>query len=225
MQISVIIPVLNEAAIIGSSLKTLAALDGIHEIIVVDGGSIDKTVDIAGKTARVISSPRGRSRQMNAGSAVAGGSVFLFLHIDTILPENAANAIENSLKDPRVIGGRFRLRLDNKGWRYQMLGRNINMRDHFFRGFTGDQAIFVRREVFKDIGGYPPVDLMEDLELGRRMCRKGRVVRLSQYVTTSARRWRQGGLFRTVIIMWTLRFLYYMGCPPSLLSQWYGDAR
>jgi hypothetical protein len=162
---------------------------------------------------------------MNAGAALASGDVLLFLHADTILPDNAASAIEQSLADTAVIGGRFRVRLDNPGWRYRLVGWSINTRDRLVRGFTGDQAIFIRREAFTTLGGYPPVELMEDLEFGRRMCRKGKVARLSQCVTTSARRWENGGVASTVFLMWTLRLLYFMRCPPALLQRWYGDAR
>ena len=225
MLISVIIPVLNEASNIGLALERVMSLPGDKEVIVVDGGSSDGTVEIARKYARVISSPRGRASQMNAGVAAAGGDVFLFLHADTILPPNATSAIEHSLSNSSVVGGRFRVRLDNPSWRYRMVGWSINARDRFIRGFTGDQAIFVRREVFNGIGGYHPLALMEDLEFGRRLCRHGKVARLSLYVTTSARRWENGGVLRTVFLMWTLRLLYFMRCPPSLLQRWYNDAR
>ena len=162
---------------------------------------------------------------MNAGAAVAHGGALLFLHADTILPPDALNAVERTLSDPAVVGGRFKVKLNNTGWRYRMVGWSINVRDCVFGGFTGDQAIFVRRNIFNKIGGYPPVGLMEDLEFGCRLCRQGKVARLSLYVTTSARRWENGGVLRTVFLMWTLRLLYFMRCPPSLLQRWYGDAR
>lgn len=225
MLISVIIPVLNEASNIGRALERVTSLPSDKEVIVVDGGSSDGTVEIAQKYTRVISSQRGRALQMNAGSAVAGGNVLLFLHADTLLPLDALGAIEQSLKDASVVGGRFRVRLDNPGWRYRMIEWSINTRDSIVNGFTGDQALFVRKDVFDAIGGYPPLALMEDLEFGRRMLRKGTVTRLPQYVTTSARRWETGGVLRIVFLMWTLRLLYFMRCPPSLLQRWYNDSR
>ena len=225
MRISIIIPVLNEAGTISSFMQNVTGLRGIHEVIVVDGGSSDGTPDIARKYAKVIDGPKGRSFQMNAGAATADGDIFLFLHADTDLPLNAAETIEKSLSDASVIGGRFRVRLDNQGWRYRIVGWSINVRDCVVRGFTGDQAIFVRRDVFNRLGGYLPLPIMEDLEFGRRMCREGKVARLSEYVTTSARRWENGGVFKTVFLMWRLRLLYFMKFPSSTLQHWYGDAR
>ncbi len=225
MRISVIIPALNEASTISSFLQHTTTIRGIHEVIVVDGGSTDGTPDIARKYARVIEGPRGRALQMNAGATEADGDVFLFLHADTILPLNAAQAIQQSLFDGSVVGGRFRVRLDNTGWRYRMVSWSINMRDSLIRGFTGDQAIFVRRDIFNNMGGYPPLALMEDLAFGRCMYQEGKVVRLPDYVITSARRWESGGVLRTVFLMWRLRLLYFMKFPSSLLMRWYGDPR
>jgi rSAM/selenodomain-associated transferase 2 len=225
MLVSVIIPALNEAASIAAVLENVAGLSGDKEVIVADGGSTDGTVEIAASRARVVGSPRGRAVQMNAGAGAASGEVLLFLHADTILPPDALHAIERALSDSNVVGGRFRVTLDNPGWRYRWVGRNINARDRIVGGFTGDQAIFVRSEVFKAIGGYPLVPLMEDLAFGRRLRRSGKVARLPQYVTTSARRWEQGGVLRTVFRMGVLRTLYYLNCPPSWLERWYGDVR
>jgi hypothetical protein len=133
--------------------------------------------------------------------------------------------MENRLKDATVVGGRFRLRLDNPGWRYRMVGWSINTRDRIIGGFTGDQAIFVRTDVFNALGGYAHIGLMEDLEIGRGMRRKGKVVRLQQYATTSARRWERGGVLKTVFLMGVLRTLYYLKFPPSRMQRWYNDAR
>jgi rSAM/selenodomain-associated transferase 2 len=225
MLISVIIPVLNEESAIGPLLKNLVALEGTKEVIVVDGGSTDRTAQLAAPFAKLIDSPRGRALQMNAGAEAAKGDVLLFLHADTHLPPDALGAIERCVHDDSMVGGRFRVRLDNPGWRYRMVGWNINMRDRLVGGFTGDQAIFVRRDVFRDLGDYPPLALMEDLEFARRMRRKGQVARLPLYVTTSARRWERGGVLRTVFLMGMLRTLYYLHFPPSILQRWYNDAR
>jgi rSAM/selenodomain-associated transferase 2 len=225
MAISVIIPALNEQTTIASVLKNIVSLDGIEEVIVVDGGSTDNTPLIAAGYARVVHSPQGRARQMNAGAAAAKGDVLLFLHADTLLPVEAATVIKQCLANPKVIGGRFRVRLDNTGWRFRMVGWSINMRDRLIKGFTGDQAIFVRHEIFEKLGGYPDIPLMEDLELGRRMCRAGKVVQLKECVTTSARRWKNNGVIRTVLLMWALRLLFFAGCPASFLLPLYKDAR
>jgi rSAM/selenodomain-associated transferase 2 len=225
MLTSIIIPTLNEAASIARVVENAAALPGDKEIIVVDGGSTDGTVEIAGERAVVISSTKGRAAQMNAGAKLAKGDVLLFLHADTLLPTGALKAVEQSLSCPEVIGGRFRVNLNNPGWRYRMIGWSINVRDSIVGGFTGDQAIFVRREIFNSMGGYAPMDLMEDLDFGRRMRRMGKATRLEEYVTTSARRWEKGGVLRTVFIMGALRTLYYLNLPATRPQRWYGDAR
>jgi rSAM/selenodomain-associated transferase 2 len=216
---------LNEAGVIEHTLRQTAALTGSHETIVVDGGSTDGTVGLARRHATVIESPAGRAVQMNAGARAARGSVLLFLHADTVLPSNALEAIEGSLKDGSVIGGRFRVRLDNNRWAFRVIGAAISGRDALIKGFTGDQAIYIRTTVFRELRGYAEIPLMEDLDLGRRMCRRGKVARLQLSVTTSARRWQNHGVCRTILLMWTLRVLYLVGCPAHRLSRFYRDAR
>ncbi len=223
--ISVVIPVLDEAAAIAGTLEGLRAQEGRYEAIVVDGGSDDETVAIAGRYARVIDSPKGRARQMNAGAMEASGDVLLFLHADTQLPPGAMAAIEDALADPRVVGGRFKVRLNHPGWAYRVVGHSINLRDRLIGGFTGDQAIFVRAGVFRDLGGYGDMPLMEDLDFGRRMRRAGKVARLPLTVVTSARRWQKNGVVRTILLMWLLRSLYLMGIAPSRLKRLYGETR
>ena len=223
--ISVIVPVLNEAAAIASTLEHVLALEGEYEIIVVDGGSTDETVAIANRYARVLSSQRGRALQMNTGAEEACGDVLLFLHADTLLPQEAAPAIYRALADPNVVGGRFKVRLNHPGWRYRVIGFSINLRDRLFAGFTGDQAIFVRADVFHALGGYGEMPLMEDLDFGRRMARAGKVARVPFYVITSARRWQKNGVLRTILLMWLLRLLFVLGWPPSRLKKLYGETR
>ena len=223
--ISVIIPVLDEAATIAGTLEHILALEGEYEIIVVDGGSTDETVAIASRYARVLQSQRGRALQMNLGAEAAKGDVLIFLHADTLLPQEATTTIQAALANPSVVGGRFKVRLDHPGWRYRVIGFSINLRDRILGGFTGDQAVFVRAAVFHDLGGYANMPLMEDLDFGRRMRRAGKVVRLPLTVVTSARRWQRNGVVRTILLMWLLRFLYLMGFPPSRLKRLYGDTR
>ena len=225
MKISIIIPVLNESSHIAETLQKMETFREYAQIIIVDGGSTDNTLDIARHYARVITGPRGRALQMNAGAREAWGDVLLFLHADTYLPDGALTAVEKCLADKKVIGGRFSVRLDLPGWRYRMVGSTINLRDRVFGGFTGDQAIFIRTDVFQKLGGYAEIPLMEDLEFGKRMRREGKVALLPEYVTTSARRWQKKGVFRTIFLMWTLKILYFLGLPPSRLVKLYGDAR
>ena len=144
---------------------------------------------------------------------------------DTILPENALSLIEEALRNSAVIGGRFRVKLDCPKWQYRLVGACINWRDALVKGFTGDQAIFVRTPVFRQLGGYAEMPLMEDLEFGKRMLKAGKVVRLSAPVITSARRWQQNGLVKTVLLMWLLKLFYFSGYPPERLARFYGDTR
>ncbi len=223
--ISIIMPVLNEAPSIVSALEHVFSLEGAFEVIVVDGGSTDGTVDLGSGYAQVLHGPRGRARQMNLGAAQARGDILLFLHADTRLPQGAIASVENALSDTKVVGGRFMLRLSDPGWAYRLIAFTINLRDRLLRGFTGDQAIFVRAEVFRALGGYREEPLMEDLDFGERLAKAGKIVRLSLKVTTSSRRWEKDGVAKTIFLMWTLRLLYALGFPPSRLKRFYGEIR
>jgi len=223
--LSVIVPTLDEAEALPAALAA-ARQPGVTEIIVVDGGSRDGTLALARTLAdRVLETARGRARQMNAGAAVARGDVLLFLHADTRLPAGYAQAVARALADPRVVGGRFDVRLDATGLAYRVVGRLISVRSRVTRVATGDQAIFVRRAVFARLGGYPAVPLMEDVALSRALKRAGRVACLGETVVTSARRWQRHGVARTVLLMWALRAAYYAGVSPARLARIYRDAR
>lgn len=225
VMISVLVPVLDEAAGIESMLQNLLGLHGDFEILVIDGGSADDTVERARPYASVLVGERGRAAQMNQGARNAKGDVLLFLHADTTLPHNSLHQIERALDDPAVVGGRFKLSLDSPRLVYRIVEKAINLRDRLFGGFTGDQAIFVRARAFLELGGYQPIPLMEDLDLGARMSRRGKVVRLPLAATTSARRWEKDGLFRTIFLMWCLRYSYFFGLPPTLLTRFYANTR
>jgi len=223
--LSVIVPTLDEAEALPAALAA-ARQPGVTEIIVVDGGSRDGTLALARTLAdRVLETARGRARQMNAGAAVARGDVLLFLHADTRLPAGYAQAVARALADPRVVGGRFDVRLDATGLAYRVVGRLISVRSRVTRVATGDQAIFIRRAVFARLGGYPAVPLMEDVALSRALKRAGRVACLGETVVTSARRWQRHGVARTVLLMWALRAAYYAGVSPARLARIYRDAR
>jgi rSAM/selenodomain-associated transferase 2 len=198
-------------------------------VIVADGGSRDRTVEIARAQAdAVIAAPRGRASQMNAGAAVARGEVLLFLHADTLLPGEAVPAVLGALQDPGVVGGAFRVRLAASAGaaRYArtallVAGRMIGARAYVARAFTGDQAIFVRAAAFRAFGAYPEIPLMEDVELSRRMRRAGKTVLLPLRVETSGRRWEAWGPLRTVLFMWRLRIGYLLGRTPSRCADAY----
>jgi rSAM/selenodomain-associated transferase 2 len=225
MRISVVIPVLDEASIIAATLDSVFRLHP-HEVIVVDGGSSDKTTQIAaGFRAQVLSSERGRAKQMNLGARQASGNVLLFLHADTRLPETAWGDISDALEDSRCVGGRFDVELEGEHWMLQVIGAMINRRSRLTHVGTGDQAIFVRRDIFQAIGGFPDIPLMEDLALCRALKRTGRLACLRSRVVTSARRWENHGVWRTIFRMWTLKLLYLGGVSPARLKQFYADTR
>lgn len=225
MDISVIIPTLNEAATIGETLRRVRS-SGSCEVIVVDGGSDDGTPELARPQADlVLSAGRGRARQMNVGARAASGQVLLFLHADTVLPPDFPALLENALRNPRVVGGRFDVRLDAEGRLFRLVERLMNLRSRLSRIATGDQAIFVRSRTFLELGGYREAELMEDLELSYRLKRRGELACLRERVVTSARRWQRDGIARTIVLMWLLRFLYFIGVSPSYLKTFYADTR
>jgi rSAM/selenodomain-associated transferase 2 len=225
MRVSVVIPVLNEADAIARTLTRVRQAGGCQSVVV-DGGSDDETVAVARLYADVvISSPRGRARQMNAGAHVAEGEVLLFLHADTTLPQEFLRLLSNALNDRQIVGGRFDVRLDAEGWPFRMIETMMNVRSRMTKIATGDQAIFVRREVFQKMGGYPDLELMEDVEFSRRLKREGAIACLRERVTTSARRWQRHGVTRTIVKMWALRLCHFFGVSTARLRAHYADTR
>jgi rSAM/selenodomain-associated transferase 2 len=226
LKLSVIVPMLNEAGAIGATLAAIRVGAPDAEIVVVDGGSADGSVEIARPRCEVvIIGERGRAQQMNAGAARSSGEAMVFVHADTIVPESFARDIETALADPSVVGGRFDIRLDDDHPLCVLIGALISLRSRISRTATGDQAIFVRRTTFDALGGFPDLPICEDLDFARRLKRAGRVACLRTKVITSARRWRRGGILRTSIRMWTIRLLYLAGVSPSRLSRMYSDVR
>jgi rSAM/selenodomain-associated transferase 2 len=226
LKLSVIVPMLNEAGAIGATLAAIRVGAPDAEIVVVDGGSADGSVEIARPRCEVvIIGERGRAQQMNAGAARSSGDVMVFVHADTIVPKSFARDIETALADPSVVGGRFDIRLDDDHPLCVLIGSLISIRSRLSRTATGDQAIFVRRTIFDALGGFRDLPICEDLDFARRLKRAGRVACLRTKVITSARRWRRGGILRTSIRMWTIRLLYLAGVSPVRLSRLYADVR
>jgi rSAM/selenodomain-associated transferase 2 len=224
--LSAIVPMLNEAASIASTLGALRRGAPDAEIVVVDGGSIDSSVAIAQPLCdTLIGASRGRAHQMNAGARASHGDALVFVHADTLVPSSFAADIASALSDPAVVGGRFDVRLDSAALAYRVIGAMISLRSRISRTGTGDQAIFVRREVFDRLGGFPDLELCEDLEFARRLKRAGRIACLRARVTTSARRWNRDGVIRTIVRMWLIRAMYLMGVAPARLKRMYSDTR
>ncbi len=223
MRLAIVIPALNEAANLSRLLPDLARGCPGADIVVVDGGSGDDTAAVVARRPgpRLLESARGRAVQMNHGARATGGDTLLFLHADTRLPAGAAPAIEQALAEPGVVGGRFDVRFDNERPLFRVIAWLMNTRSRASGICTGDQAIFVRRADFEAVGGYPDIPLMEDVELSRRLKRRGNLRALRLRVTTSARKWEREGPLRTIGLMWALRFLHFCGVAPTRLHRWY----
>lgn len=220
-KISVIIPVLNEAIAIRSVLLKVAAAKNV-EVIVADGGSQDKTVAIAQSLGvKVITTTPGRANQMNAGAAVATGTILLFLHADTYLPNNFEDLILSALEDSRTIAGAFELRIDAELLGIRLIEKMVNWRSRVLKMSYGDQGIFLRTTVFQEIGGFPNLPIMEDFELMQQLKREGKIVILPAAVLTSGRRWQKLGVIKTTLINQLIILGYFLGVPPSRLVRWY----
>ena len=217
-RLSVIVPALNEAPGIGVALQALAPLRARgHEVIVVDGGSEDRTREVAAPLCdRLVVAQRGRAGQMNAGARAARGDALVFLHADTRLPPDADREILNSLQLHRW--GRFDVRIEGRHWLLPVIAAAMNLRSRLTGIATGDQAIFVRREAFV---GFPDIALMEDVAFSTAMKRRGPPACLRSRVLTSGRRWESRGVLRTVALMWRLRLLYFLGARAEALARRY----
>lgn len=223
--VSVVIPALNEAEELPGTLRSaIAALGPDAEILVVDGGSTDGTVEACPDSARVLHSPAGRGRQLELGAREARGEILLFLHADTRLHPDAGAALRAAASDPDVAGGCFRLRFRGPTAGRpvaRMLATAINVRTRLFRTATGDQAIFARRSAFEAVGGFSDLPLFEDVAFFRKLRRHGRTVVLEPPVETSERRWREGGYLRTMASHLFRRLLFHLGVSPRHLAQGY----
>ena len=232
---TVIIPTLNEAGVIETTLLSTAKL-GFNDILVVDGGSTDGTSTLVESVAgcignsmslsvRLLSSAAGRARQLNAGAAACTADVLVFLHADTHLPPGAKHLMEQALADPAVVGGRFDIRFDRPSIWGQIISTFMNVRSRLTRISTGDQAMFVRRRTFERLKGFSEIPIMEDIDFSTRLKRSGIIAARRERVTTSFRRWERHGPLRTILLMWGLRFLYWIGVNPARLAHFYASVR
>jgi rSAM/selenodomain-associated transferase 2 len=220
-RLTIVVPVLDEATIIAGALQALAPLRARGaEIIVVDSGSSDGTERLAAPFAdRVVTAPRGRGAPLNTGAKLGTGDAFLFLHADTTLPENGDALIAMALT--RRAWGRFDLRIAGRHPFLAVVARLINWRSRLTGVASGDQAIFISREAFAAVGGFPNIPLMEDIAMSRRLKRLSRPACIATPVITSGRRWEHHGVWRTIVLMWRLRLGYYLGVEPARLALRY----
>ena len=224
-QVSIVVPVLDEQDAIAGLLDHVAAHFPSCEVVVVDGGSRDATAERASGRARVVTAPRGRGPQLNAGAAAARGDVLWFVHVDTRPDPSALAGMGRALADPAVVGGGCRIRFDRGGPALAWLRMTSNLRARHLHWIFGDQAMFVRRTVFEHVGGFPELPIMEDLEMSRRLARQGRLVLLRSWCTASARRFVDQGTLRMIVVMQYLKALYFLGVAPERIAERYARAR
>jgi len=226
MRLSIIVPALNEADTIGALLADLAPLRTAGaEVILVDGGSSDGTPErAAADVDRILPAQKGRAAQMNAGARVAVGDLLWFLHADTRVPADAAAALQDAWADG-ARWGRFDVRLSGRHALLRLVERGMNIRSRLTGIATGDQGIFVTRAAFDQVGGFPPLVLMEDIALSGALRRLARPACLRVRLITSSRRWEEGGVLRTVLLMWRLRLAYALGADPARLARRYHRRR
>ncbi|RMG91451.1 MAG: glycosyltransferase [Zetaproteobacteria bacterium] len=223
--LAVIVPCLNEADLIPGLASMLQDLDA-DEVICVDGGSQDGTPEMLEQHGlSFLNSGRGRAVQMNAGAAACSADILVFVHADTVLGREHLGDIRQALQDEDVVGGRFDVRLSGTHPALRMIEWLINSRSRLTKISTGDQVMFVRRDVFVHLGGFPEQPLMEDIEFSRLLKKQGKIACLRRTVTTSSRRWEKDGIMRTIALMWWLRLLYYLGVSSSWLASRYRNVR
>lgn len=220
--LSIVIPVLNEAKNIKATLRSTESDDCV-EIVVVDGGSDDNTVEIVRNAgAKVVLSPPGRARQLNRGAAEAHGEVYLFLHGDTRLPDGYARFVRRTMAQDDIVAGAFRLAIDSPQKRLKWVAGAANLRSRLMRFPYGDQGIFLRSALFRELGGFPELPVMEDFCLVQSLRRQGLIHILDQQVVTSARRWLRLGVFRTTLINQLMVVGFLLGLPLDFLAKIYG---
>ncbi len=216
---------MNEEKIITQFCQNLKRLKNIEDVVIVDGGSKDKTAKIASNYFKVVSAPVGRARQMNEGAKEAKGDILFFLHADVKPHPDSLVAIQQTFSNKSIVGGFFRLKLNDKRFIYRIIEIFSDWRARFLGAVFGDQGIFVREEIFKEVDGYPEIDLLEDWEFIKKIKRFGKVKRLSNPIKASVRRWENAGRWRTIWYMQLIKILYGFGVHPNKLKALYKDVR
>ncbi|MDA8074147.1 MAG: TIGR04283 family arsenosugar biosynthesis glycosyltransferase [Actinomycetota bacterium] len=221
LPVAIVVPTLNEAAGIVAVLRQLRRDFPDCELVVVDGGSCDATATLAAGHARVLHSPAGRAVQMNVGAAATSAPVLWFVHADCRIDPNALGQVRAALADPRVVGGGLTLRFDRRSIDLGYLAWSSTKRARHLHQVLGDQAMFVRRDAFEMLGGFPEIAIMEDLELSRRLARRGRLVVLRASSTASSRRFVEHGTWSMIVFMQVLKACYFLGLAPEKLARLY----
>lgn len=223
-KISIIIPVLNEAKILEQTLSRLHSELGHHELIVVDGGSTDGSPHIAEKYGKVLTSERGRPKQLNAGAAAASGNILIFLHADIWLEPGAVAAVETALSSG-YVGGGFRQKIDGKNMLYRAIEIAGNIRGKYLKVFYGDSGIFLSRAAFEQIGGFPEMPILEEMEFSKALRQLGKTTLVTPHIHISARRWETRGIIRTTANNWLITLLYFLKFSPEQLAKLYQHIR
>ncbi|MDE0186098.1 MAG: TIGR04283 family arsenosugar biosynthesis glycosyltransferase [Candidatus Poribacteria bacterium] len=222
--ISVIIPILNEAKILERSLSKLGQQLQRHQLIIVDGGSTDGSLCIAKKFGQILSSSQGRARQMNAGAAVATGDILLFLHADAWLEAGAIKGVEAAITTG-YVGGAFKQRIEGGHILYRLIERAANFRAQRLQLFYGDGGIFISKRHFHQIGGFPNVPILEEMEFSRKLQYLGKTTLVEPGIHISSRRWKKNGIVRTTALNWFITALYSLGVSPTRLARLYRHIR
>ena len=221
MKVSIIVPTLNEELVLEKTLTQFQQLSP-HELIVSDGGSDDDTRNIAGRFShRVITGSAGRALQMNVGADEATGDILLFLHADSRIEPESYRKMLQCMQNPKWIGGAFTLCIESGKWSLKLIALLANIRSKYFGVAYGDQGFFVRKEVFKDMNGFSPIPICEDLDFYYRLRKKGSVILLKEKAHTSPRRWTNEGIFFTTVRNFIVAVLFGLGFPLHILTKWY----
>jgi len=225
MMLSIIIPILNEEKILSINSSQFISLSNTAELIFVDGGSSDKSIDIASKSGKVIEGSKGRAVQMNLGADLSAGDILLFLHADSCITPQTIKTIKEKITDHGFIGGCLSQRIDKPGCLFRVIEGFGNMRARITRVFYGDQGIFVAKKIFFQIGGFPEAPIMEDVMFTKKLKKKGRTVVLDNNILVSPRRWEKHGIFRSVLRYSLLNILFWMRVPLDRIKRLYDDIR